>query len=1192
LSDEVMKRMLNLTAMAWFRACLLALPLAVCVQAQEASPQPVNRSASPQSTTREVSELEKGNLARVAAASVQIQVVLLKEPGILVELKRWMAKEATENGQLVDDNLLTDQAIFDRLDTDVVFRSVATRLVQKYGYLLPSVNPDSPVAKEEDLILKERARHLVNVEAQEDAEAMHPPDAQQKQGQEAERKLREANCGPLREQGCENPKSEYQFDHGDGPQDFQDNEGPSSPTNPQNGNPMLPPQAQPEVQTMHARSRMQDSDQLSNGGLGATLGMGADVGMRAQGALETVMRTGGDSDASGLPVSLDKGDMSALSSSLTGRIDNPYSSDRDINKPIRLVRNGHSRPYSSQEMPPVAMVRRPNPFADVPSLYDLYVQAGSSVRTPERFGLDVFRNGTRDIDAIPMDLPVGPDYIVGPGDGLTINLWGGISGRMTRVVDRQGRINLPEAGPLLVSGRPLGEVQQAVEEALRTQYRDASADVTLARLRTVRVYVVGEVAQPGAYDISALSSPISALVEAGGITPRGSLRKLKHFRGKQLIEEIDAYDLLLHGVNPEAKRLENGDSILVPSLGPEVTVTGMVRRPAIYELKGENSLEDVVELAGGVLPAATLKHIEVQRLIEHEKRTMLSIDLQAEENPDAVVKQLGEFKIQADDLVHIFPIAPYNETAIYLQGHVLRPGKYSYRDGMKLTDLIASYKDLLPEPSGKYAEIIRLNPPDFRPSVESFDLAAAMTSPGDAPKLQPLDTVRIFSRYDFESAPAVSVDGDVRKPGMYQLSGQARLRDAVYLAGGVSSDASLESAQIFRTESDGKMTIASVNLGDALSGNSNANIILAPRDRLLIHKNLAIADPPTVSIKGEVGKPGKYPLTSNMHIRDLILTAGGLKRSADAQTADLTRYAEGDAPVVQTESQTVQLEDVMSGDVKENMLLKDGDVLTVRQSPGWNDIGANVVVRGEVNHPGSYGIRPGERLSSVLERAGGFSQYAYPYGAVLMRKEVRELEEKSRMELIQRVKVEQVHLKALPENDEDQRNAKLTAIGQSEVSLTALQSNPPVGRVVIHIQSDLHAWKNTESDVVLRDGDVLVIPKKSNVVMITGQVFNPTAVSCRSGQSANWYLSQAGGLTGIADKKAIFVVRADGSVIAAKNNGGGWWQGDPLDAALKPGDTIVVPEKAPKVGSRNWPLVFQSAQLAASVALAVAYIHP
>ncbi len=206
------------------------------------------------------------------------------------------------------------------------------------------------------------------------------------------------------------------------------------------------------------------------------------------------------------------------------------------------------------------MVHRPNPYADIPSLYDMYVQASAKQRPAERFGMEVFRNEDSDLGDFPIDLPAGPDYIVGPGDGLSIDLWGGVSQRMTRTVDRQGRVSLPESGPVLVSGQTLAEVQQTVQKVLRANYRDVSADVSLSRLKTVRVYVVGDVAQPGAYDISSLSTPLNALFEAGGISDRGSLRTIKHFRGNKLVEEVDAYDLLLHGVRSEMAHLESGDT--------------------------------------------------------------------------------------------------------------------------------------------------------------------------------------------------------------------------------------------------------------------------------------------------------------------------------------------------------------------------------------------------------------------------------------------------------------------------------------------------------------------------------------------------------------------------------------------------------------------------------------------------------
>jgi protein involved in polysaccharide export with SLBB domain len=324
----------------------------------------------------------------------------------------------------------------------------------------------------------------------------------------------------------------------------------------------------------------------------------------------------------------------------------------------------------------------------------------------------------------------------------------------------------------------------------------------------------------------------------------------------------------------------------------------------------------------------------------------------------------------------------------------------------------------------------------------------------------------------------------------------------------------------------------------------------------------------------------------------LIAAAGGMRRTADKGSADLTSYAVGDAEHASTQSRRIELSAALAGDEHENAALREGDVLTVRQNPGWNDVAASATVKGEVQHPGSFGIRPGEKLSSLLARAGGFNPQAYPYGAVLMRNEVRDLEMKSYQELLQRMKLEQVHLRSLPENDTDQRNAKLTAIAQTETAMSQLQENQPVGRVVIHIQPEINRWRNTIADVPVRDGDVLLIPKQANYVAITGQVFNPTAISFRPGHSAGWYLSQAGGMTQLANKKAAFVIRADGSVIAAKNNHSEYWSGDPLSAVLKPGDSIVVPERAPNIGGRNWSNIFQAAQVASSLAFAVAYFKP
>src|SRR5437879_6227257 len=402
--------------------------------------------------------------------------------------------------------------------------------------------------------------------------------------------------------------------------------------------------------------------------------------------------------------------------------------------------------------------------------------------------------------------------------------------------------------------------------------------------------------------------------------------------------------------------------------------------------------------------------MEVQRVVAHEKQTMLSLDIPQDDSTEAAAKELEAFQIKDGDRIRIFPIAPYNQDAVYLEGHVIRPGKYSFRQGMRVTDLIASYRDLLPEPALQYGEIIRLSLPEFRPTVQSFSGAEALADPANAPALQPLDTVQVWGRYDFENPPDVSVLGDVRAPGTYKTSGDIHLSDAIHLAGGLLPDAETLDAQVFRYMPDSTLKILNVKLSGALDGAPADNIVLKSRDRVLIHRNAAALDPATVYVKGEVARPGRYPLTANMQISDLIRAAGGLKQSADTKMADLTHYVWKDdtqvtgqqeqialAQALATNSDTTlknaALSNTASNDVasnetaSKNTTLSNGDVLSIRQVPGWEDLGASITIRGEVVHPGTYGIRPGERLSSVIARAGGFSPAAYPYGSVLARPE-------------------------------------------------------------------------------------------------------------------------------------------------------------------------------------------------------------
>jgi len=751
----------------------------------------------------------------------------------------------------------------------------------------------------------------------------------------------------------------------------------------------------------------------------------------------------------------------------------------------RAMTPAKTRAESPEDVP--QEVQLPNPYG-LTSLHDLYTQIPSNGGKLSRFGSDSFLLGTGNANELPMDLPVGPDYVLGPGDSLVVNMWGGHSDRLILAIDRQGQIALPEAGTITLDGLTIAQAQSAIQKALGTQFREERVEISLGRLRTVRVYVVGDVQRPGAYDVSSLSTPLSALYAAGGPTSRGSLRILRQYRGKQLVREIDLYDFLLRGVRSNSDRLLPGDTILVPPVGSQVSVEGMVHRPAIYELNGEKGLGQILELAGGVLASGSLKQINVERIEAHQRRTMLN--LQLPDNAEALKQKLADFQVQGGDDVVISQILPYNQQAVYLEGHVFRPGKYPYHDGMTINDLVKSYQDIMPEPAD-HAELVRLLPPDFRPETFSFNLPDVLIG-NDSIALQPFDLIRIYSRYEIDS--------------------------------------------------------------------------------------------PKVSIEGEVLRPGSYPMSQGMTVAGLVTMAGGFKRSAYRDEADLSSYVVQDGQKVLVSHSIIKIEKALDGDKSADVMLKPGSVVSIRQLAGWKDIGASVVVSGEVEHAGSYGIQQGERLSEVLKRAGGFRVDAYPPAAVLERVQVRELSEQARQEMIQRIETTPVDFKPGAMSEEAQASEQAALKQQRQETLTALRSHPASGRMVINISPDISKWENTSADIEMRAGDTLVIPKRPNFVMVSGQVYNPTAISYVPSRDLGWYLQKAGGATPSGKIKDVYILRADGSVVP---HGHGWMSGSLMSLKMRPGDTVFVPEKI-MGASPVWQNILGIAQIMSAAALPIA----
>jgi protein involved in polysaccharide export with SLBB domain len=370
------------------------------------------------------------------------------------------------------------------------------------------------------------------------------------------------------------------------------------------------------------------------------------------------------------------------------------------------------------------------------------------------------------------------------------------------------------------------------------------------------------------------------------------------------------------------------------------------------------------------------------------------------------------------------------------------------------------------------------------------------------------------------------------------------------------------------------------DLADALIGNSS--ITLQPFDTIRILGRYEV-DAPQVTIRGEVLRPGSYALSQDMTPMKLVTMAGGYKRDALLTNADLASYTIKNGEKVITERTEIPI----GSEVFSHASLKSGDILTIHQLSGWNDIGASVILDGEVTYPGSYGLQEGERLSGVLRRAGGLRDTAYAAGAVLVRNQVRDLEEKTKVQLIHQIETSSASARLAPNlgGGQDQAALLQAATQQQAEVLQRLKAEPASGRLVIHISADINSWAGTPADIEMHTGDVLTVPKRPGFVLVSGQVYNASAITYVPGKEASWYLRRAGGTNDIANRKEIFVIRANGSVIGRRS--GEWYGSNVLSTHLDPGDVIVVPQRIIG-GSLFWKNLLTVAQISSSIAFTAA----
>jgi protein involved in polysaccharide export with SLBB domain len=816
------------------------------------------------------------------------------------------------------------------------------------------------------------------------------------------------------------------------------------------------------------------------------------------------------------------------------------------------------------EAPPLSPVQE----MEGDSLFDRYRRTGAYQEIDTQlkpFGYDFFASSSVQSMSARKDLPVAPDYIVGPGDEVNIVLWGRVTAQYNLVIDKDGKIIIPQIGPLNVAGMTYEQMATEVIKKVE-QIVGANVNVTLGTLKSIQVFVTGDIKRPGSYTLDSFSTITAALLSAGGPSHIGSLRNIQLKRNNKVIAEMDFYAFLLKGDKSKDLILKSGDVVFVPTVGALAGIAGNVRRPAIYQLKGEYDLQTLLDLSGGLIPSAYTQQIQVSRIVKNERQIVVDIN-------DKNLSKTKEFTLQDGDLVKVFPIVDKDSNAITLSGNVKRPGKYEYKQGIKIADILKSAADLLPETDFDYGLIKRLRPPTMETELIPFDLKKVFA--GDTAQnieLRSQDVIYIFSKWFFKNKPFVTVEGEVRKPGKIDLLNKMTLRDAILNSEGLARIAYRGKAAIIRVDERRQFRTIYVNLEKAMAEDPRENILLQDEDRIVVHSIDEVEFQETVSVLGNVKTPGKYQYVQGMKVSDLVFTAGNVLPSSYLGSAEIISQVIENGKIVRTEHKNIDLKKALEGDPEHNRALKPYDTLTVKKLSDWGE-DRLATISGEVLFPGTYKISKGEKLSDLIQRAGGYSENAYLRGAVFSRERVKQLQQKNIDEMVDRLErqllVSAVDNQSVKTPDPQAMTAELEAKRQF---LAKLREVKATGRMSIRL-TDPENLKKTLFDIELDNGDSLSIPSSPNSVQVIGAVYNQSAFIYDKEMTVSDYIDISGGYAENADDDNVYILKVDGTAVRAKNGFAGvaWnknasrWE--LASQGVESGDTIVVPEELEKI---NW----------------------
>lgn len=793
--------------------------------------------------------------------------------------------------------------------------------------------------------------------------------------------------------------------------------------------------------------------------------------------------------------------------------------------------------------------------------------AGTTGEVLPVFGADLFQNAPSTFAPID-ESPVPPDYVIGPGDVLRIRIWGQVNFNANVRVDRAGEIYLPQVGEVHVAGLPYQVLSQHIHDAIGRVFRNFDLTADIGQTRALQVYVVGQAHRPGTYTISSLSTLVDALFASGGPSIQGSMRNIYLKRDGKIVADFDLYDLLVNGDKSKDAKLQSGDVILIPPAGPQVALTGSVRRPAIYELRDNETIGQLLNDAGGPSTTASDTRISVERI--ENRQTRAAMEVAFDQHGLATTLRQG-------DILRVFSIVPMYQKTVTLRGYVANPGRFAWHSGMRISDLIPDRDSLLSRDYWWKRAQLGL------PTLE-FEPVPALAA---------------------QSQPSYPVDLRAREKNFPMNPAECRAYNAAYdsnwyhckpYGNGYGYD---PNGAMNRNQTNGQYSQSQDGQYNQQQPYNQYDQYSQPYGQFPGDSTDLQADQQQQRVAGR--QPGGGTLAAGQNQVITENTAGATQHTRVALPApeidwDYAVVERLDKNTLKTSLVPFDLGKlVMDHDPRQDLELQPGDIVTIFSQADIHVPVAQqtkfVRLEGEFVHAGIYSVKPGETLAELVARSGGFTSNAYLYGSEFTRESTRAIQQQRIDEYVQNLQME-ISRGTLAASSSAvssaQDIASATAATTSERELISkLQQIRATGRIVLE-EKPHSAGIPALPSLQLEDGDAFIVPPMPASVNVVGAVYDQNSFLYVPDRRVGDYLHLAGGPNRDADRKHAFIIRADGSVLSRAAASGIW--GNTFDSVrINPGDTIVVPEKTYRPSGLRGLLEWS--QLFSQLALGVAAIN-